>query len=135
MDITPLAADSADELSRFAAMVPGAPAEFDGGLIARSSGTAVGAAWLVSGGPESAAFVGEGIPQIYVAVDDDHQGEGLGTTLLKGAMTLARMSGASAVSAVIGEDNEAQALFSGCGFADVGFGEGQYVLLADLKDG
>ncbi|PKY70036.1 hypothetical protein CYJ40_08185 [Brevibacterium ravenspurgense] len=134
MDITPLEPGSQDELRPFADMVPGAPADCDQGLIARVSGQPVGAAWLKDDGPAAAGFVGEGIPQVYVAVAEEHQGEGLGTKLLSGVLSLARMSGATAVSAAIAEANEAQELFGRLGFTDVGFGEGTYVLLADLSE-
>lgn len=134
MDITPLEPGSQQQLRPFADLVPGAPADCDQGLIASVSGQAVGAAWLKDDGPAALGFVGEGIPQVYVAVAEEHQGKGLGTQLLGGALSLARMSGAKAVSAAVAEANEAQELFGRLGFTDVGFGEGTYVLLADLSE-
>jgi ribosomal protein S18 acetylase RimI-like enzyme len=60
----------------------------------------------------------------YIAVDSAHRGKGIGSKMLKDAVSYLVMLGCKEVFASVGEDNvESNALFRGNGFRKTGYGE------------
>lgn len=65
-------------------------------------------------------WVAADIPELSIAVLPDHQGQGIGGTLLDAVCSLARMSGFPAVSLSVEDGNGAAKLYTDHGFDSVG---------------
>ncbi len=77
-------------------------------------------------------FVEEEAHVTTVAVAPEHQGKGIGTQILLGAVRIARDEGARHVSLEVAVGNErAQALYRRFGFAPVGIRKGYYQLTGE----
>jgi ribosomal protein S18 acetylase RimI-like enzyme len=95
----------------------------DLGLIAveETSGQAIGAVWmrLFSASEKGYGYVGEGIPEIGMAVLPGHRGSGVGSALLRRLIQIAG-SEYDAVSLSVSADNPAVRLYERFGFGRVG---------------
>ena len=94
----------------------------------------VGAAWLrtFSSAP-GFGWVAHDIPELSIAVDPQHQGQGIGTAALNALLQLARFSGVGSVSLAVEEGNGAAHLYTAQGFSTVGLNGNSLVMLRDLR--
>lgn len=122
------------ELARY---VEGWGREGDVGLYAwiNDSTTPVGAAWLRlwTGNERGYGWVGEGIPELSLAVMPDYRGQGLGQRLLAGLLGLARSKFAG-VSLSVSRENPALRLYQRSGFREVSELDGTITMLLRTKD-
>lgn len=78
-------------------------------------------------------WVAADIPELSLAVLPDHQGQGIGGTLLDAVCSLARMSGFPAVSLSVEDGNGAAKLYADHGFDSVGRSGDSDILVRRLR--
>ena len=90
----------------------------DGGVVAECEGEAAGACWyrLVPAAGRGHGFVGEGVPELTLAVLPIHRAQGLGGRLLDGALEHARAAGFEAIGLSVEIDNPARGMYERRGF-------------------
>ena len=96
-------------------------ASSDIGVIAEHDGHAVGAAWIRAFSNETAqrGFLGEDIPELAIAIDQQFRGRGLGRKLLVALIARAQNSGAPGISLHVNRRNaRALRLYRSMGFVE-----------------
>ncbi|QGU03878.1 GNAT family N-acetyltransferase [Corynebacterium comes] len=94
-----------------------------GGVIALSpEGIPAGGVWLRHGpGRPAFGFVAEDVPELVIAVENRYAGQGLGSSLIDAALTLARAHHHAGVSLAVDFGNDrARALYVKKGFRSLG---------------
>lgn len=107
------------------------------GPATSSAEAPVGAAWIrrLPAEEAGAGWVSADVPELLVAVHPEHQGEGLGRKLVQTLLGLAKLTGVEAVSLAVDEANGALALFEDLGFASIGRGgHDEVLMLRSLTD-
>lgn len=102
---------------RYAMYLAGWPREDDYGLIAES-GVPLGAAWYrtFTESSHGYGFVGEGVPEVSIAVVADRRRCGVGRQLLQELIDASVARGCSALSLSVREENPARRLYESLGF-------------------
>jgi ribosomal protein S18 acetylase RimI-like enzyme len=94
----------------------------DLGVIAEIEGLAVGAAWIrVMGEDERGPDDDADVPVLAIGIEREYRGRGIGTTLIRSLLDLARVRRVRAIDLTTGSFNTpAVRLYHRCGFQDVG---------------
>jgi GNAT superfamily N-acetyltransferase len=105
---------------RYAMYLAGWPREGDYGLVAEQEGL-VGAAWYrtYTEACHGHGFVGEGVPELSIAVIASRRREGIGRRLLIALIEASLAQGHPALSLSVVEANPARHLYESVGFVDV----------------
>ena len=103
----------------------------DEGLVAVEIGVLVGAAWfrLFATGDPGYGFVSAETPELAMAVEARHRGQGIGSELLLGLIEVARRRGYPGLSLSVDPENPAKRLYRRAGFLDWA-GSGRTMFLA-----
>jgi GNAT superfamily N-acetyltransferase len=104
----------------------------DRGVLAEEQGTRIGAAWVRLWTPEihSYGFVDAETPELAIAVVSAHRSKGVGRTLLRALIEIARGDGHRALSLSVSPSNHARVFYESEGFDKVGeFGTSWTLLL------
>lgn len=113
----------------------GWPQTGDRGLVAvADDGQRLGAAWWRFLGPPAPGygFVREEVPEVSLGVIVRHRSQGLGRSLLRGLVGLAREAGLTGLSLSVEPENYATVLYRNEGFIVVGSNGGAVTMLLDL---
>ena len=97
--------------------------------------TPIGAAWFRSWTVENHAFgfVDADTPEIAIALDRGHRERGIGTTLLKALLELARSQNAARLSLAVEKENlRALHVYEKAGFKRVASTADDYTMVVDL---
>lgn len=100
-------------------------------LVAEVGGRVVGAAW--SRCLHGFGWVGEGIPELAVALLPPYRGRGIGTQLLRAMLDELRGRGFDGVSLSVQQANPAVRLYRRLGFRVVEAAAGEYVMRCDWR--
>lgn len=108
--------------------------EGDVGVVGEVGGRPVGACWmrLIRGGA-GLAYVDEETPQLGIALQEGHRGQGFGRRLLRAALAAARDHGYRQVSLTVHPLNPAVALYESCGFELRGLRSNYRLMVAPLR--
>ena len=111
----------------------GRPGDF--GLVARSGGEAVGAAWfrLFPSGERGFGYVDERTPELSMAVRPERRGLGIGTALLERLCDEARARGFERISLSVDVRNPALRLYRRLGFEVAAEADQAYTMVKDLR--
>lgn len=108
----------------------------DAGLVAVDVGSGpaavLGAAWyrFFSVADHRAGFVGEDVPELVVAVEEDARGRGVGRQLMEGLLAVAHERGVERVSLHVSRENErARRMYDALGFEETGLGDARGAVL------
>ena len=72
---------------------------------------------------------GASVPEVLVAVDDEHRGRGIGARLISGIVDAAQRERLPALALTVSQRNPAAvSLYQGAGFAEVGHADGLLVM-------
>jgi ribosomal protein S18 acetylase RimI-like enzyme len=114
----------------------GAPGTADRGVIAETTdGEPIGAAWVrVLPERTGYGYVGDGIPELSIAVVEGHRGRGVGSALLTELLSSIDRSFA-AVSLSVDAANPALALYERFGFTRVGAGDDPSIVMVKALTG
>jgi len=106
----------------------------DGGIIAETGDTPVGACWwrLFSTERHGWGFVDAALPEISLAVAPAWRRRGIGTRLLAAAAEQVRGEGYRAVSLSVMPENPARVLYERAGFRPVATDEGSWTMVLTL---
>jgi ribosomal protein S18 acetylase RimI-like enzyme len=106
----------------------------DGGVVAETGDTPVGACWwrLFSTERHGWGFVGADVPELSLAVAPAVRRRGVGTRLLAAAIEQARGAGYSAVSLSVMPENPARVLYERAGFRHVASDDGSWTMVRTL---
>jgi ribosomal protein S18 acetylase RimI-like enzyme len=106
----------------------------DRGVLAEERRTGLGAAWFRLWTPElhSYGFVDAEIPELGIAVVSAHRSKGVGRTLLRALMVIAREDGHRALSLSVSPSNYARAFYESEGFEKVGESGTSWTLVLQL---
>jgi GNAT superfamily N-acetyltransferase len=106
----------------------------DAAVIALEGGFPVGAAWfrLFSGEEPGFGFVGEGTPEVAIAVVPSRRGQGIGSELLDALVGLAREQGYSDLSLSVASESPAMHVFEKQGFQQVEQTDGSWTMRLTL---
>lgn len=106
----------------------------DGGLVARVSGTPVGAAWvrLFNDEDHRYGYVDDRTPELSVAVAEEHRGRGIGRCLVTAMLTQVRLDGFTRVSLSVEPDNPARSLYESVGFRGVDTDGGALTMVCEI---
>jgi ribosomal protein S18 acetylase RimI-like enzyme len=98
--------------------VEGWPRSDDAGVIAEIGGSAVGAAWYryFDATDPGFGFVASTTPEVSIAVVAQHRDSGIGLSLLRGLIDVARDRGVGQLSLSVEHDNPARRLYTRTGF-------------------
>lgn len=105
--------------------------ETDCGLVAEAGGRVIGAAW--SRCLHGFGWVGEGIPELAVALLPPYRGRGIGTQLLRAMLDELCGRGFDGVSLSVQQANPAVGLYRRLGFRVVEAAAGEYVMRCDWR--
>jgi ribosomal protein S18 acetylase RimI-like enzyme len=103
----------------------------DFGFVAELDGVTVGVVWLLflDSGDPGFGFVGEGVPELSIAVWPGYRGRGIGRLLIAAALGEAGVRGPARVSISVEHGNPALGLYRSVGFERAeGCPEGTWVL-------
>lgn len=100
-------------------------------LVAEVGGRVVGAAW--SRCLHGFGWVGEGIPELAVALLPPYRGRGIGTQLLRAMLDELHGRGFAAVSLSVQRANPAVRLYRRLGFRIVGEHAGERIMRCELR--
>ena len=106
----------------------------DRGILAEEQRTRLGAAWFRLWTPElhSYGFVDAETPELGIAVVSAHRSKGVGRTLLRALMVIAREDGHRALSLSVSPSNYARAFYEAEGFHKVGESGTSWTLMLRL---
>ena len=106
----------------------------DRGVLAEEQRTRIGAAWFRLWTPDlhSYGFVDSETPELGIAVVPTHRSKGVGRTLLRALIVIARRDGHRAVSLSVSPSNYARPLYESEGFHKVGESGTSWTLLLQL---
>ena len=98
-------------------------------------GQPIGAAWyrLFSPNESGYGFVNSSIPELSMAVVDEHRGRGIGRALLKALIGAAASEGFTALSLSVEQDNRAIALYESVGFNRFRLADNAWIMQVDLS--
>lgn len=107
----------------------------DFGRIAQVDGKDVGAAWCrtFTASNKSYGFVDETTPELTIAILEAHQGQGLGTSLIREVLQLAQVRGHTQVSLSVDKRSRAARLYQRLGFQKVEELDTAYTMLIGLE--
>jgi ribosomal protein S18 acetylase RimI-like enzyme len=106
----------------------------DRGVVAEEQQTRIGAAWFRLWTPElhSYGFVDAETPELGIAVVSAHRSKGVGRTLLRALIEIARGDGYRALSLSVSPSNYARPFYESEGFHKVGESGTSWTLLLQL---
>jgi ribosomal protein S18 acetylase RimI-like enzyme len=106
----------------------------DRGVLAEEQGTRIGAAWFRLWTPEfhSYGFVDAETPELGIAVVSARRSKGVGRTLLRALIEIARGDGHRALSLSVSPSNYARAFYEAEGFHKVGESGTSWTLMLRL---
>lgn len=130
-DRPPLGLEAIDADPTLAAYAEGFGRGEDVGFAEEVGGRLVGAAWARFG-IDGYGFVAHDIPELIVAVEQEHQGQGLATRLLGRLFDALAASGVASVSLSVEDGNGAATLYERLGFQVVGRNGNSDVMLLAL---
>jgi len=106
----------------------------DRGVLAEEQGTRIGAAWFRLWTPEfhSYGFVDAETPELGIAVVSARRSKGVGRTLLRALIEIARGDGHRALSLSVSPSNYARAFYEAEGFHKVGESGTSWTLVLQL---
>jgi ribosomal protein S18 acetylase RimI-like enzyme len=107
----------------------------DTAVIALEGGFPVGAAWfrIFPADEPGYGFVGEGTPELAIAVVPSKRGHGIGDELLKALLQKADAAGYHRISLSVEPGNPARKLYERHGFQIVAEGEDAWTMVASLE--
>lgn len=110
----------------------GRPGDF--GVLATADGARVGVAFgrLFTVAAHSSGFIDERTPEIAIAVERPHRGQGVGRVLLDALADAALAHGMDALSLSVDEGNPAEHLYERAGYATVSRIDGDVVMIRRL---
>jgi ribosomal protein S18 acetylase RimI-like enzyme len=102
--------------------------------VAEEQQSKIGAAWFRLWTPElhSYGFVNAETPELGIAVASAHRSKGVGRTLLRGLIEIARADGHPALSLSVSPSNYARSFYESLGFRKVGESGTSWTLLLHL---
>ena len=100
-------------------------------MVAEIGGQVAGAAW--SRCLHGFGWVGEGIPELAVALFSPYRGRGIGTRLLQAMLNELRRRGFAGVSLSVQRDNPAARLYVRLGFRVFEERDGEWVMRCELR--
>ncbi len=108
----------------------------DRGVLAEAQRTRVGAAWFRLWTPElhSYGYVDARTPELAIAVVSTHRSRGVGRTLLRALVRIARKDGYPALSLSVSPSNYARSFYESEGFQKVGESGTSWTFLLKLAD-
>jgi ribosomal protein S18 acetylase RimI-like enzyme len=109
----------------------------DGGVIADVNGAPAGAAWyrVLTEDEGSVGFVAVDVPEVVIAVAENHRGRGIGRLLIEQLTSRAMRDGHRALSLHVDGDNAAaQRLYLRCGFVNHRHTDSSVVMVKQLRD-
>ena len=106
----------------------------DRGVVAEEQQSKTGAAWFRLWRPElhSYGFVNAATPELGIAVPSAHRSKGVGRTLLRALIEIARADGHPALSLSVSPSNYARSFYEFEGFHKVGESGTSWTLLLQL---
>jgi ribosomal protein S18 acetylase RimI-like enzyme len=113
------------------------PRPDDAGVIAESGARPVGAAWYryFDATEPGFGFVAPTTPEVSIAVDAQHRDSGIGQSLLRGLIDVARDRGVGQLSLSVEHDNPARRLYTRTGFIPVGQSATAVTMVLDIAAG
>jgi ribosomal protein S18 acetylase RimI-like enzyme len=123
------------EQPEFAKLLAGWGRPGDRGVLAEEQGTRIGAAWFRLWTPEfhSYGFVDAETPELGIAVVSARRSKGVGRTLLRALIEIARRDGHRALSLSVSPSNYARAFYEAEGFHKVGESGTSWTLMLRLN--
>ena len=103
----------------------------DRGAVAELDAGTAGAAWwrFRTADDPGYGFVSADVPEVCVAVERQHRGRGVGTSLLRELMSSAAKDGLPGLSLSVEQGNVAERLYRRLGFVRVAFDAGAHTML------
>lgn len=125
------------EDAEFAKLLAGWWRAGDRFLIAQENGAKAGAAWfrLWTRDVHSYGFVDSQTPELGLAVKRTHRSRGIGRSLLRALIRLAREDGFPALSLSVSPSNHARHLYESEGFRKIGESGTSWTLVLKLQGG
>ena len=122
------------EQPEFAKLLAGWGRPGDRGVLAEEQGTRIGAAWFRLWTPEfhSYGFVDAETPELGIAVVSARRSKGVGRSLLRALIEIARGDGHRALSLSVSPSNYARAFYEAEGFHKVGESGTSWTLMLRL---
>jgi GNAT superfamily N-acetyltransferase len=119
----------------FSKLLAGWGRQGDRAIVAKESGTRIGAAWFRLWTPElhSYGFVDVVTPEIAMAVRQEYRSKGLGRRLLHALVETARAESVPALSLSVSPLNFARQLYESAGFRKIGESGTSWTLLLSLS--
>jgi ribosomal protein S18 acetylase RimI-like enzyme len=107
----------------------------DLGVIAEVKGEPAGAAWcrLLTGSDRGYGYVADDVPELAVAVEREHRGRGLATTLIEALKSAVAEAGYRGVSLSVDCDNPARRIYERAGFVRCAAEGGSWTMIAELQ--
>ncbi len=107
----------------------------DAGVIAEVSGRPVGAAWwrFFTAINRGYGFIAAEVPEVSMAVSDEHRGRGVGSALLTALIARAEERGLPALSLSVEFENPALRLYERLGFTTVGREGGAWTMRCQIQ--
>ena len=123
------------DTSEFSELLAGWQRRGDRSIIAKESGTRIGAAWFRLWTPElhSYGFVDAATPEVAMAVRQDYRSKGVGRRLLDALVERACADAVPALSLSVSPLNFARQLYESAGFRKVGESGTSWTLLLSLS--
>jgi GNAT superfamily N-acetyltransferase len=110
----------------------GRPGDF--GVVATLDAGVIGGAYCRLFTPEDhgAGYVDEATPELVIAVDIEHRGQGIGARILQGLEELASSSDFRQLSLSVQAENPAERLYQRCGYVTVNDDPGDFLMVKRL---
>lgn len=95
----------------------------------------IGAAWIrrFTSRQPGFGFISEDIPELTMAVAEQHRGRGIGSGLLRSLVSKAGEQGVREISASVEDGNRSEAMFRAFGFSRYATNEGATTLLLNVS--
>lgn len=103
----------------------------DGGLVAESGGTVIGAVWVRD--MHDYGHVEDGVPSFAISVLPKWQGRGVGTALMRAMLGELRARGFEKASLAVQKANYALKMYRSVGFETVDENEEEYIMMCRLN--